>query len=168
MKFSLVPMNEDSARAICSWRYPEPYSVYDGNPADVAYMLDPRCHYFAVIDEVGDLAGFFCFGIDAQVPGELDEDERNTPDVLDVGLGMRPDLTGRGYGLDFVMTGLAVAREAFAPAQFRLAVLTFNRRAIRVYEKAGFRPVRTFVTETDRGVCEFLKMIRDERPSVSA
>ncbi len=168
MKFSLVPMDEGAARAICSWRYPEPYSIYDGNSRNLRYILDPQSFYYAVVDENGDLTGFFCFGVDAQVPGELDDAERNDPDVLDVGLGMRPDLTGRGYGLDFVRAGLAFARETFAPARFRLAVFTFNRRAIRVYEKAGFRAIRTFTTETDSGERELLLMLRDEGASISA
>ena len=81
--------------------------------------------------------------------------------MLDIGLGLRPDLTGRGLGHDFVTFGLDFARSAFAPPAFRLLVATFNRRAIRVYEKVGFRPVRTFVTLTKRGQCEWLEMIRE-------
>jgi ribosomal-protein-alanine N-acetyltransferase len=73
---------------------------------------------------------------------------------------MRPDLTGRGLGLAFVEAGLAFARETFAPASFRLSVATFNRRAIAVYARAGFRPRGTFSSHTNGGEHDFLVMTR--------
>ena len=80
---------------------------------------------------------------------ELTEHEAGPEgDALDVGLGMRPDLTGQGLGLDFVRAGLRFARDTYVPPAFRLTVATFNRRAIKVYERAGFEPVRAF---GDRG-----------------
>jgi ribosomal-protein-alanine N-acetyltransferase len=57
---------------------------------------------------------------------------------------MRPDLTGRGLGEDFVRAGLRFARETYSPPAFRLTVASFNRRAIRVYQSAGFEAVETF------------------------
>ena len=70
--------------------------------------------------------------------------------ALDVGLGMRPDLTGRGLGEEFVHAGLRFARETYSPPAFRLTVATFNQRAIRVYERAGFETVETFGAPTQR------------------
>ena len=161
-RFTLQPIDEKAARAICSWRYPEPYDVYNGSSAAVEHLLNPNNAYHSVVDDRGDLIGFFCFGADARVPGEIEQDDSGTGGVLDVGLGMRPDYTGRGLGLEFVQAGLSFAREAFAPGRFRLAVLTFNQRAIRVYQKAGFVPRRVLTTETTRGRRDFLVM---ERPA---
>lgn len=160
MKFVLAPMDAASAQAICEWRYPSPYSVYDGSRRHLQTLLDPQNSYHAVFDEREDLAGFFCFGPDAQVPGELVEESDRDPGILDVGLGLRPDLTGRGLGLDFVRAGLAFAREVYSPVAFRMATLTFNHRAIRVYEKVGFRPLRIFSSESEAGQREFLVMVR--------
>jgi ribosomal-protein-alanine N-acetyltransferase len=71
---------------------------------------------------------------------------------------MRPDLTGRGLGREFLTAGLDFARRRFAPTTFRLAVAAFNQRAIRLYEKVGFQAVATFVSPTRNGEASFLLM----------
>lgn len=157
--YSFRPITAPDAEEISRWRYPEPYSTYDGDPASVPGLLNPRYNYHAVIGPGGDLVGYFCFGADATVPagrrlGLYEED------ALDVGLGMRPDLTGRGLGPDFVRAGLRFARRAFSPPAFRLTVAAFNRRAIKVYEAAGFERARSF---GDRGT-DWLLMRRPARP----
>ena len=78
--------------------------------------------------------------------------------LLDVGLGLRPDLTGRGLGLGFVAAVLALGRERFGPVGFRLSVAVFNERAIRVYERAGFVRGETFLSPVGGVATAFLLM----------
>lgn len=160
MRFTLKPITPCDAQAISRWRYEEPYSIYDGDPTSVEALLEPRFSYHSVYDERGDLAGYFCFGEDARVAAgrRLGVYERET--ALDIGLGMRPDLTGRGLGEGFLRAGLRFAREAYSPPAFRLTVATFNRRAIRAYERAGFEAVETFGAATRGGGREWLLMRR--------
>jgi ribosomal-protein-alanine N-acetyltransferase len=112
------------------WRYRPPYDFYDGGLEPV---LNPE-RLFSARDETGRLVGFFYFELRG--------------DVLEYGLGLRPDLTGRGEGLGFVRAGLDFARERFRAERIVLAVAAFNARAISVYSRAGFeitgRHVRTF------------------------
>jgi RimJ/RimL family protein N-acetyltransferase len=153
--YVLRPITRSDAEEISGWRYPEPFSSYDGNPSSIPGLLDPRYDYHAVFDDTGELVGYFCFGADATIP----EGRRRGlygDDALDVGLGMRPDLTGRGRGLEFVRAGLRFAEEKFSPPAFRLTVAAFNRRAVAVYEKAGFDLIQEF---GDRGP-EWLLMRR--------
>ncbi|HEY1352730.1 MAG TPA: GNAT family protein [Ktedonobacteraceae bacterium] len=147
MQFTFALMSESDARTIQVWRYEEPYAIYSATASEegLAQMLEPRSPQYAVRNEQGELIGFFCFGTSARVwesaePALYDRDR-----TIDIGLGLRPDLTGRGLGLAFVEAGLAFAREQFAPRYFRLFVLSFNKRARRVYEQAGFTCVRVFV-----------------------
>jgi ribosomal-protein-alanine N-acetyltransferase len=160
LRFTLTPITRADARAISRWRYGGPYSVYDGDPASVDSLLEPRFHYHSVHDEGGNLAGYFCFGEDARVSAgrRLGVYERER--ALDVGLGMRPELTGQGLGEEFVTSGLRFAKATYAPEAFRLTVATFNRRAIRVYERVGFEPVETFGATKRDGEREWLLMRR--------
>ena len=144
MRFSLTPITRADARAISRWRYDGPFAIYDGDPTSVDALLRPRYFYHSVYDERGDLEGYFCYGEDAQVRTGRSLGVYERESALDIGLGMRPDLTGRGLGEDFVRAGLRFARETYSPPAFRLTVASFNRRAIRVYQRAGFETVETF------------------------
>jgi RimJ/RimL family protein N-acetyltransferase len=126
---------------VVGWRYEPPYDFYDG---DVEPVLNPE-RFFAARDDDGALVGFYYF--------------EQKPDALEYGLGLRPDLTGRGRGLRFFLDGLEFGRRRFAPPVVRLSVAAFNRRAIAVYERAGFRETgrhtRSFVRFGD---VEFVEM----------
>jgi RimJ/RimL family protein N-acetyltransferase len=124
-----------------AWRYEPPYSFYDG---DVDPVLNPE-RFYAALDENGALVGNFYF------------EEKG--DALEVGLGLRPDLVGHGLGLAFVRAGVEFGRERFHPARVILNVASFNERAIKVYERAGFRETGRHVRSFERfGDVEFIEM----------
>ena len=161
MRFTLKPITPRDAQAISRWRYEGPYSIYNGDPTSVESLLQPHLRYHSVYDERGDLVGYFCFGEDARVSAGRRLGVYGCGVALDVGLGMRPDLTGRGLGEEFVHAGLRFAREAYSPQAFRLTVATFNRRAIRVYERIGFETVETFGAPAPVDGREWLLMRRE-------
>ena len=151
MKFKIAPMSQADAVAVARWHYPDPYSFYDwtADNEDAALLLDAerrKGRFFSVQDEKGKLVGFF-------------ELQKLGNDVV-IGLGLHPELTGRGLGGDFLEAGIAFAQRKFRPARFRLSVATFNKRAIKVYERAGFTTTRSFDHETNGGVYRFLEMTR--------
>jgi RimJ/RimL family protein N-acetyltransferase len=168
VEYHFAPLTEADARAIAGWRYDGAYSAYNSPPGEagdaVRAMLDLANRYFAARDQDFGLAGFCCFGPDARVPCGAYADES----VLDVGLGLRPDLTGRGLGPTFVEAIAAFAGTQLGHRRLGLTVAAWNRRAIRAYEKAGFRTVRTFTRSTPAGLAngstEWRQMIRDDRP----
>jgi [ribosomal protein S18]-alanine N-acetyltransferase len=73
---------------------------------------------------------------------------------------MHPDWTGRGLGQSFLEAGLEYAHGRYAPEEFRLSVATFNRRAITVYEGAGFVRRRAYMHWTLGREWEFIEMRR--------
>jgi RimJ/RimL family protein N-acetyltransferase len=162
MAIHFSTLSEVQALEIAGWCYPPPYDFYDGDAGEDGRreLLDPSSPYYGAVDDAGALIGFFCFGATAQVPGGYAAGAYDDPDALDLGLGMRPDLTGRNLGPAFVLAGLAFARATFAPATFRLSVAAFNLRAIRVYQRAGFVTAHTFVSRTSGGAHRFVVMTR--------
>lgn len=163
MQFVFTLMNAEDARAICAWRYDEPYAVYNmGADADEVIveseMLDRRSPYYAVRDENGELVGSFGFGSSSEVWDNPEPHLYADGRIVTIGLGMRPDLTGKGLGLAFVKAGLNFAQREFQPGAFRLYVLPFNERAIRVYERLGFQRTGTYMQHNEQGDREFVEM----------
>ncbi len=162
MSFAFQLMDEADARAIQSWRYEGEYAVYNAgaDDDDPSELLDRRSPYYAVRDEHGDLIGFFCYGSSASITGSEEPGIYREDRSVLIGLGLRPDLTGKGLGLNFVNAGLAFGTEQFAPSAFGLYVMLFNQRAISVYKRAGFQSVRKVVQHNPQGERPFLEMRR--------
>lgn len=168
MDVTFEPITPESAHALATWRYPAPYDTYTigDEAAALAEMLDSRSPWFVAFDTEnsdGAPVGYCCFGTAAEVGWEGEPRLWTMDDgTLSVGLGLRPDLTGQHLGLPFFEAVLAFALERFSPAAFRLFVLPFNQRAIRVYERAGFRHVGTLdAPDTGSDAHLFLEMRRE-------
>jgi ribosomal-protein-alanine N-acetyltransferase len=145
-------MEDSEAVEISGWHYEPPYDFYDATSDvdDLQELLDAKRRkgaYFSAFDERGVLVGFFQFESDGT--------------MVDVGLGMRPDLTGHGLGIGYLLAGLEFARKRFSPEGFTLSVATFNERAILVYERAGFRRGSEYTHHTNGGEYLFLSMARE-------
>ena len=151
MKFTFNKMKREDAHRISSWHYEAPYDFYDSDrdPEDLAELLNPQSwqeSYYSVFNEENELVGLFVFKRDSQ--------------TVEVGLGLRPDLTGKGLGRTFLNAGLAFGQEHFPVKVWSLSVATFNKRAIHLYEQVGFTPLNTFMHHTNDAEFEFLRMVR--------
>ncbi|WP_002145077.1 GNAT family N-acetyltransferase [Bacillus cereus] len=154
-------LTEEEANEISTWTYDEPYTLYSfsGDTEVIEELLDGT--YYGCCGEKGEFIGYFCFGENAQVPGGRDANLYAGEDVVDIGLGMKPELTGNGMGELFFQAGIAFATGELNSKMFRLSVATFNKRAIRLYKNIGFQVGPLFLS---RGR-EFMLM-EYERPSV--
>ena len=130
---------------LATWRYEPPYDFYD--PADDPPVELDRWH---IVEGDDGRADAFWYFADPE------------PGVVEVGIGLRPDLCGRGLGERFLDAQLAYARERWRPHTFRLYVTAWNTRAIRLYERLGFREVGERHTRSFEkfGDHEFVRMER--------
>jgi [ribosomal protein S18]-alanine N-acetyltransferase len=128
---SVRPLQREDAEAIAAWRYQGPWSTYDPRPGDP--LLSAEAGYHAVVDEAGSLVGFVCTGAEARVPGLGEQDG-----IVDVGVGMRPDLVGHGLGSAFGAVVLGHVRDLCGDRPLRAAVQSWNERSLRLTRRLGF------------------------------
>lgn len=149
MVYAFSKMTQSQAENIAvNWHYQGQYAFYDfsADEEDLAELLNPETrgeNYYMVMQGDEEIGFFYVDKIG---------------DTVDIGLGMKPELTGKGLGLDFLKSGLNYVRLTHHPKEITLSVATFNDRAIHVYEKAGFKPVKTYSQATNGSHFTFLKM----------
>lgn len=148
-KFSILTQ-EQAENIAFDWHYDGEYSFYDmeADKDDLDEFLNPEERgnsTFAVTKE-NELVAFLSIS-------------EVTDRIFDIGLGMRPDLTGKGNGTEFLRAGINFIQSEFKPEKITLSVATFNQRAIKLYRKVGFKDVETFMQDTNGSTFEFLKMV---------
>ncbi len=131
----IEPMNRDYALEYTKWEYASPYEFYNTPPSGIGETMDEilgdsGMDYYSVLDEDGSLFGMYEYSFHGK--------------IMEIGLGIRPELCGQGYGKDFVRQCISFGREKYAYTDvIRLMVADFNTRAIHLYRSVGF-------VETDR------------------
>ena len=128
-RWTIAAITQAEAEEVAGWHYPGEYAFYDADtiPEGLAEIVDPRLRgdgFFAARGPGGGLEGFI-------------ELKPRAPGAVEIGLGLRPDLTGRGLGAAFTAAAIQLAHDRGAE-RVTLAVAAFNLRAITVYERAGF------------------------------
>jgi len=159
--YFISPISEENARKITTWRYDPPYDLYDLGPENISGFMNPEYYYHHILNENGNLVGYCCYGVDAQVPGG--EYLVNMPEILDIGVGMKPNLTGAGRGYDFVSAILAYGNERFHPVRFRATIADFNQRSLKTFQNLGFEIQGSFIRElVDIHFFQLEKLVEDE------
>lgn len=154
MSHTFHPLTQEQAEVIAfKWRYEGDYAFYNMNAdeEDLALFLDAdeRGDTTFAILEANELIGFVTMQFESA-------------ETVSIGLGIRPDLTGSGNGHQFLTSILTWIEATYGTRTVHLAVATFNKRAIRLYESLCFIPQDTFMQETNGGVYPFLTMTREQ------
>ena len=143
MKINYRPSDEKSAREFLMWHYETPYDIYNCPHEDVEkyiqYNIDPANNVYAIFDQAGQLIAYCSYGKDAQVPGG-DYSEN----ALDIGMMVKPELTGRGMGSSFAREVIQNGLHKYTANKLRVTIAAFNKRAIRTWEKNGFQHKQNF------------------------
>ncbi|WP_375471876.1 GNAT family N-acetyltransferase [uncultured Nostoc sp.] len=154
--FAFHLIDETNARAILSWRYEPPYDLYNYLEEEANLLqdiLNPQNNFYSIMDENRELVAYCSFGQDGQVTGGNYRDW-----ALDIGMGIRPDLTGRRKGTEYANAVLEFADSLFKPKAFRVTIAAFNKRAIRVWQKLGFDHQQCFERRSDG--MQFIVLLR--------
>ncbi|WP_218672698.1 GNAT family N-acetyltransferase [Oceanobacillus timonensis] len=150
IQLKIMDQKEAMEIADC-WKYNEPYDFYDmtADQEDYEEIIDPHQRtdtFYSVIDN-NQLVGYFCL-----FPKDSAMNE------IELGLGMKPGITGKGFGEQFVKEILSYIEKHFSFQVIWLSVADFNQRAIKVYERAGFKYVTEKIQKTNGGEYLFIVM----------
>ena len=146
------PTTEEEKILITEWKYEGEYSVYNAEPYEEQKkkgfgFANPQNHFYSFYDEK-KLIGFI----------NLYEEKTE----VFFGIGVKPEECGKGYGSQMTETACKISWRLFPGKPLYLEVRTWNQRAVRCYEKAGFHiagePIRQ-TTSAGEGV--FYHMIRE-------
>ena len=130
--YTAGPLTDEEAREAVAWRYDGEYAVYNFPSWDecaargwsITDAVKRENAYFSVW-YAGEFLGFFHI--------------MDRAGHVELGVGMKPELCGQGRGRMFLALALAKILETRGCTPVQLAVRTFNTRAVRCYERAGFR-----------------------------
>ena len=152
MDLRLEMLTEDQARQICCWKYKGIYSIYNYPDWDtlikqkwVITQEEKRKNEFtAVIDKSNNLCGYIRF--------------IENKDFVLIGLGLKPSLCGQGLGNILMELLKNECKKRYGSKKIALEVRSFNKRAIKCYERAGFEITDVYQKDTLIGSGEFIKM----------
>lgn len=152
LKAVFRPLTQAHALEIADeWKYEGIYSFYDmtADPEDYEGFVDADLrnkndHYEVLENE--SLIGFFCVIREGA--------------SIEIGLGMRPDLCGKGKGRWFLEQILAFIERNYEFDKLIMNVARFNQRAIKVYHSCGFQDAELIKRSSNGGIYEFLTLIK--------
>lgn len=148
-------MNEFEKEIISSWKYDGEYTIYnmpsyeEQKNRGIALCNPQReKNYYSYYDG-NDLIGFT----------NILEEEKE----IFIGIGVNPNLCGKGYGKEILLLASKMSRELYPNKSLYLEVRTWNKRAIRCYENAGFSIDGEIIIQTTGiGNGEFYRMTKKQ------
>lgn len=137
------PLSDADREAIAAWHYPDALAIYDPGP-DAFALREPE--HFALGRSDGELIGHATLGEQARGPGGVYE---STPSIVDIGMGLRPDLVGEGLGATALVVVIEEALRRLSPSRVRATVAAPNGRATALVTHLDFDESHRFHRRSD-------------------
>lgn len=124
-------LTEADKQEICSWKYENEYAVYnlpsyeEMSKAKTGFMNPEREQNYR---------GFFDGDILVGFVNILEE-----PAEIFIGIGVHPEYCGKHYGRRILDEVCRICKEKFPAKPLYLEVRTWNTRAVKCYQSAGFK-----------------------------
>lgn len=135
--YEVAPLLESDAKDICQWKYEGDFEVYNYPDWEECIKMqiaftdeEKRRKQYYKVNKSGERLGYFCLE-------EIDN-------AIELSVGIAPDKCSGGNGDMLINLALAKISELYSGKKIMLTVRPFNKRALRVYEKAGFKIVKEY------------------------
>lgn len=146
-------MTETEAKLISGWQYPGEYAIYNMPPYEeqkagkFGFANPERAKNFYSYFDGNTLVGFT----------NILEEEKE----IFIGIGVNPEICGKGYGQRILALAAEISSHMNPDKSEYLEVRSWNVRAVRCYEKAGFQiEGAEFEQKTSIGTGKFYRMVR--------
>ncbi len=141
---------EEEKYVICSWKYDGEYAIYNGPSYEEQAktrrgFANPKNNYYSFLEGT-------------QLVGYINLIEEDTQVFF--GIGVDPSYCNRGYGQIISKMACDLSHNIYPGKLVYLEVRIWNARAIKCYEKAGFRIIGEPIERTTPiGEGLFVRMI---------
>lgn len=146
-RYEFKRVSEKDVEDILTWKYEGIYSFFDNDLSQgkINYIksFPTDNNVYAIYDEKNQLVGNCALYLN---------------DKVSFSIQMRPNLTSKGMGKEFLEAFLEFAKEKYNLKNIELSVLKFNERVIRLYKSLDFKVTDEFMGKTVKGEMEFIKM----------
>lgn len=147
-------LSENDKRQICSWKYPGEYDLY--NLPDYDEMKARRVGFMNPKNE----KNYYGFWDEDTLVGFVNISEEQNE--VFIGIGVNPDLCDKHYGRQMLLTAYEISKKLYPTKPLYLEVRTWNKRAVKCYEKAGFTiDGQAYELTTGIGTGKFYRMVKE-------
>lgn len=143
---------EEEKYIICGWEYSGDYAMYNNPPYEEQKkngvgFANSKNNFYSFYDGT-ILIGFI----------NLCKEETE----IFFGIGVNPEYCNKGYGQQMTKAAFEISKDLFPGKPLYLEVRTWNARAVRCYEKAGFHIVGEPIHQrTSAGDGIFYHMVKE-------
>ncbi len=149
-KYEFRKVTNNDVEDMLTWKYEGIYSFFDNNFSEgkINYVksFPTDDNVYAIYNDNNELIGNCAFYL---------------KDKVSFSIQMRPSLTSKGMGKEFLQAILEFAKERYDLKNIELSVLKFNERAIRLYKSLDFKVINEFIGKTVKGEMEFITMSKE-------
>ena len=146
-------LTDEDKKAICQWKYEGEYSIY--NLPSYEYLKESKSGFM----NLGKENNYRVFKNGDDIIGYINLSERETE--VFIGIGVNPSFLNMGFGTEILLESYELSKEFYPEKPLYLEVRSWNKRAIKCYQKAGFIiDSDAFERETPIGIGYFYRMIK--------
>lgn len=146
------PMNEEFAKQITEWIYEGDYSDYNLP----SYEQCKEKKYGMTREDRWNNYIVYTINNEVVFYSNMKEMDNNK---LYIGVGLKPEYCGKGLGNFFLNDSINEMKKIYPERTLFLEVRSWNKRAIKSYEKLGFKITNTVLSKDRLGNdTEFIEM----------
>ena len=147
-----VSMNEEIAKQISLWKYEGDYEIYN---LPTYEEMKAKNYGMVNTDRAND---YICYVDNEEVIAYASMKKMEDGRIF-FGIGLKPDNCGKGNGSYFLNDSLIDIKNKYPKSKIYLEVRSWNKRAIKAYEKTGFVLTNTIIKKDRLGNdSEFVEM----------